>query len=70
MIFKQITLPDNSTIYFIDNKRTSAKNFEYKYVLCNVLEENERYYYSNDFIQDYLNEQDFLFTEEGEIFNY
>ena len=36
MIFKQITLPDNSTIYFIDNKRTSAQNFEYKNVLCNV----------------------------------
>jgi len=36
MIFKQVELPDNSTIYFIDNKRTSAKNFEYKYVLCNV----------------------------------
>ena len=36
MTFKQITLPDNSTIYFIDNKRTSAENFEYKYVLCNV----------------------------------
>ena len=36
MIFKQITLPDNSTIYFIDNKRTSAQIFEYKNVLCNV----------------------------------
>ena len=34
--FKQVTLPDNSTIYFIDNKRTTAENFEYKAILCNI----------------------------------
>ena len=36
MTFKQVELPDNSTIYFIDNKRTTEQNFEYQTVLCNV----------------------------------
>ncbi len=36
MQFKQIEQPDNSVIYFIDGKRTSAQNFEYQNVLCNV----------------------------------
>ena len=36
MQFKQITLPDNSLIYFIDGKRTTKSNFDYKNVLCNI----------------------------------
>lgn len=40
MTFKQISLPNNSTIYFIDNKRTSAQNFEYQNVLSNIQNKN------------------------------
>ena len=36
MEFKQIYLPNDSVIYFIDGKRTSEENFEYKNVLCNI----------------------------------
>ena len=46
MIFKQVTLLNNSTIYFIDNKRATGLKFYYQYFLCNI--ENKKTY--NSFI--------------------